>query len=55
MEDTSTKVSCAWDHHDKMIKFPEMKEICEEDFWRDLCYAVSMAPPLSACGRAEGE
>lgn len=26
MEDTSTKVSCAWDHHDKMIKFPAMKE-----------------------------
>ena len=26
MEDTSTKVSCAWDHHDKTIKFPEMKE-----------------------------
>lgn len=26
MEDTSTKMSCAWDHQDKMIKFPEIKE-----------------------------
>ena len=44
MEDTRTKVSCARDHHDKMIKFPEMKENLWGNFWRDLCCTGSMAP-----------